>query len=360
MMQVAVIMAGGYGERFWPKSRVSRPKQLLKIFSDHTMIRETFLRLNTFLSNEQIFVVTGREFKDKVAQEIPELDIENFIIEPFRRDTAAAIGLSVIFVEKRYPGAVMLICASDHIIKDLLHFRDVVTNGYKIAKTTSCLLTLGIQPTEIETGYGYIEIGDMINQEGNTEAYEVKQFIEKPNYEKAAQYVENGSFLWNSGMFIWETQTLLEEMSKHMPELYSGVLEIGEVLGKRQEENVIDKVFRSLKKISIDYGLMEKSKNILCVKATFQWDDVGSWSSLYRCLNVNKENNIQSGQVLTVDTSNSIILGDSNTLIGVVGVKDIIIIKTRDAILICNKSEDQKVKQLIKKIEHEKSFHKFL
>ncbi|MDH4127342.1 MAG: mannose-1-phosphate guanylyltransferase [Spirochaetota bacterium] len=360
MKEVAVIMAGGYGERFWPMSRISKPKQLLKIFSDNSMIRETFLRVNSFLSASQIFIVTGKEHQVKIANDIPEMHVENFIIEPCRRDTAAAIALSAIYVEKRYPGAVMLICAADHLIKDIMMFRNIITNAFKIAKSTSCLLTLGITPSRIETAYGYIEIGDLISQESSTEAYEVKQFIEKPNYTKAAQYIEMKTFLWNSGMFIWETQTLLEEISKYLPEHYSGMLEIGEFIGSRQEENIKEKVFETLPKISIDYGIMEKSKNILCIKTTFQWDDIGSWSSIYRCLNTNEDNNIQSGQVLTVNTKDSIILGDNSTLIGVVGVKDLIIIKTRDALLICNKNDDQKVKDLVKMIEKNESLNKFL
>ncbi len=360
MTKVAVIMAGGHGERFWPMSRLSRPKQFLKIFSDHSMIRETFLRLCSILPADQIFIVTGGEFKDRILGELPEMDEDNVIVEPSRRDTAAAIALSAIHIESRYPAATMLICASDHIIPDLVSFKNVIDSGFKIAKDTSCLLTIGIQPSRPETAYGYIETGDTISQADGVNAYEVKQFVEKPDYNRAVQYLDSGNFLWNSGMFIWETQTLLEELSIHLPEIYSGILEIGECLGKRDQEEVTLKVFEELPRISIDYGLMEKSKNILCITGTFSWDDVGSWSSLYRCLNTDDNNNIQSGQVLSINTKDSIILGDQKTLIGVVGVKDLIIVKTRDAILICNKSDEQKVKDLVKEIQDDDSLHNFL
>ncbi len=360
MTQVAVIMAGGYGERFWPMSRLSRPKQFLKIFSDHSMVRETFLRLLSILPAEQIFVVTGGEFKDRILGELPEMDENNIIIEPCRRDTAAAIALSAIHIEKQYPAAVMLIVASDHIIPDLVQFKSVIDSGFKIAKDTSCLLTIGIQPARPETAYGYIEIGDTISHIDGVDAYEVKQFVEKPDYNRSVQYIEAGNFLWNSGMFIWETQTFLDELSIHLPELYSGILEIGECLGKKDEGKVILKVFEGLSRISIDYGLMEKCKNILCITGTFSWDDVGSWSSLYRCLNKDDDNNIRSGQVLSIDTKDSIILGDQSTLIGVVGVKDLIIVKTRDAILICHKNDEQKVKDLVMKIQNDDSLHNFL
>ena len=235
MTQVAVIMAGGHGERFWPMSRSSKPKQLLKIFSDHSMIRETYLRLKAFLPDEHIFIVAGRDFKDQILSELPELDNDNYIVEPFRRDTAAAIALSAIYVEKKIPGAVMLICASDHLISDVNLFKDIVTNGYKIAKATSCLLTLGIKPTRNETGYGYIEVGDKISEEKDTEAYEVKQFVEKPDYLKAAQYVEKGNFFWNSGMFIWRTETIINEIKQHMPDLYEGLIQIRDQINFMRE-----------------------------------------------------------------------------------------------------------------------------
>ncbi|MDH5682809.1 MAG: mannose-1-phosphate guanylyltransferase, partial [Spirochaetota bacterium] len=302
MTEVAVIMAGGYGERFWPMSRLNKPKQFLKVFSDHSMIRETYIRLENFLPPERIFIVTGEEYLEQTVKELPELSETNFIIEPFRRDTAAAIALSAIYVEKRFPGATMLICAADHIIKDVLQFRTIVQSGFKIARDTSCLLTLGIEPARPDTAYGYIEVGDVISEISGTGAYEVKRFVEKPDYSTAARYVDQGNFFWNSGMFIWEAQTLLEELSKHLPEHHMGMLEISESLGSPSEENVKRKVFEGLQKISIDYGIMEKSKNILCIKSTFDWDDVGSWTSLYRCLNVDDNNNIQSGKVMALNS----------------------------------------------------------
>ena len=235
-----------------------------------------------------------------------------------------------------------------------------IDNAYQIAKSTSCIITIGIQPSRVETSYGYIEIGYEISQESGTNAYEVKQFIEKPQYSKANQYIQSGNYLWNSGIYIFETQTFLEELSKYLPEIYSATLEIADSIGHYNEESVKEKLFENFPKISIDYGIMEKSRNILCIKGSFQWDDISTWSSTYRCLNSDENNNIISGQVISIDTSDTIILGDKNTLIGAVGLKDLVIIKTPDAILICNKNNEHKLKELIKSISEEENYKNFL
>ena len=360
MTDVAVILAGGDGGRFWPLSRKSKPKQLLKIYSNYTMVRETFLRLNHFMATDKIFIVTSQPYIEKIAQDVPEIPPENYIIEPLSKDTAAAIALATIYIQRRYPASTMVICPSDHIINEIFLFEETLKNGFNIAKETACLLTIGISPDRIETAYGYIQTGDIISKQRRTEAFEVKEFVEKPDYNHAAGYIEKGNYLWDSGIFIWDTQTVLEELSKFMPLLYSGMLEISDHLGTENEDQIKAKVFQSLEKTSISYGLLEKSKNILCIKAEFKWDDIGSWSSLYRCLQSDDDNNIQSGNVMTHDTKESIIIGDNNSLIGVIGLKDVIIIKARNAILICNKHEDQKVKELLQQIIEKETLEDYL
>ncbi len=360
MTQVAVIMAGGGGERFWPMSRSSHPKGFLKLFSENSMIRETFLRLRYFLSADRIFVVTSKDYTDKIHEEIPEIKPENIITEPFPRDTASAIGLAAITIQKYFPDAIMFICASDHLIKDHKSFKSYIEQGYKIVKQKSCLLTMGILPIRPEIGYGYIEIDDVQSDSNIYKTYSVKQFVEKPDFNTACQYLRMGNYLWNSGMFIFKVETILDEISQHMPELYQGLINIKHSLNTSNQNQVIENVFNSLKKISIDYGIMEKTNNLLCLKLDLNWDDVGSWTSLSRCLIGNSDNNILNGNVLTKDSKDSVILGDNESVIAVIGLDNIIVVKTKDAFLVCNKSSEQEIKKILGDMKESDNLKPFL
>lgn len=359
MDQVAVIMAGGSGERFWPASRSSHPKQFLKLFSDHSMIRETFLRLNRFINRDKIFIVASQNLISKIKTEIPELLPDRLIIEPFGRDTAAAIGLSTLYVQRYYPHSVLLICASDHLIKEEKLFESVVNLGFTISESESVIVTLGISPDRPETSYGYIELGELFH-DGEIKLFRVKRFREKPNIETAKLFLKEGSFLWNSGMFIFKTSLMLEEIALHLPNLFEGLTKIERHIGKEDEEKIKQQVFEGLSKISIDFGVMEKSSRILCIQAQFSWDDVGSWNSLARLFPKDKQDNISLGKVITHNTQNSIIVGDNQTVVSVVGLNDVIVIKTQDAVLVCHKNADQEIKEVLKKMKEDNYFQGFL
>ncbi len=360
MNQIAVIMAGGSGERFWPMSRSNKPKQFLKLVSKSSMIRESFLRLKTFLPIENIFIVTGDKFYHNILEEVPELNKDNIIIEPFARDTAAAIGLSISYIDKKFSNSVVLVCPSDHMIADHSKFISTIVNGFNTAYNNSCIVILGINPSKPETAYGYIELGELFNNLNDVGIYKVKRFVEKPDYNTATQYIKAKRFLWNSGMFIFKTDSMLAEMNKHMPALAEGVKEINSAIGSHNEDQVKHRVFSRVDKLSIDYGIMEKTNNILCIKSSFDWDDVGSWTSINRWIPSNEDGNIALGQVISHNTKDSIIIGDNKSMVAVVGMRDVIVVKGDNGFLVCAKNSDQDIKKVLAKLKQNESFDNFL
>lgn len=339
----AVIMAGGVGSRFWPRSKKKTPKQMLQIFGENTMIQDTVSRLNGLVDTQNILVITNKLQKEGICEQLPQIPSDNVIEEPFGRNTAACIGLASIIIEKRDKDAVMIVLPADHIIRDKEAFHKVLKNAIEFAYKSGGLLTIGITPTRPETGYGYIQIDD---KEIAQNIYKVFTFAEKPNYATAVRFLESGDFMWNSGMFIWRTDSILEEMKVHMPDLFESLESIKKSFGKSDFESVLTNLYGQLKKISIDYGVMEKSNKVYLTKGSFNWSDVGSWEEVYQLSEKDNNGNSISGQVYS-DMSVDSYIYSPNKFTAVIGVENLIIINTDEALLICRRDNCQDVKKVV-------------
>lgn len=351
MKTTAVIMAGGKGERFWPKSRSNFPKQFLSLTSDgKTMIQLTAERLLPLVSYDDMYIVTNKNHIKLVEEQLPDIPNENILAEPVAKNTAPAIGLSATIIQQKYDDAVMLVLPSDHLIKQKQMFLDTLKTAINVAKEGKNLVTIGITPTYPETGYGYINFGQSNFSEKYSNVYKVERFVEKPNVEKAKEYLESGNYIWNSGMFVWKTSTILKNFKHLLPDIYEGLIDIKESIGKNDFDDVLYDKFNNFKAESIDYAIMEKASNIYTIPGTFGWDDVGSWLALERISKTNEYGNSVTGNVITINTENSIISG-TDKLIATVGIEDLIVVDTEDAILICSKECAQDVKKIIENLK---------
>jgi len=354
-MITGVIMAGGKGERFWPKSRIKMPKQFLKLYGDKTMIQQTADRLKRLMPIENIFVVTNIDYAGLISDQIPELPTENILIEPMGKNTAACIGLAAIHTERLDTDSIMVVVPSDHVIKDEETYLGVLKAAIEKAKAGNNLVTIGIKPQHPETGYGYINFKKITNEIfHNNPVHKVERFVEKPDYDTAVKYVESGDYLWNSGMFIWKTSTILNAIKEYMPQLYSALNVIREHFDSDEIEKILYEEYSKLESISIDYGIMEKAKNVYVVPGDFGWDDVGSWTSIERLYEKDENDNVIKGNVVSVDTKKCIITG-SDKLIATLGIEDVIIVDTEDALLICSKDKAQNVKEVLNELREKKS-----
>ena len=346
MKTTAVIMAGGKGERFWPKSRGSFPKQFLSLTDDgKTMIQHTVLRILPLVDYEDIFIVTNKSYIELIKEQLPEVPAENILAEPKACNTAPCIGFAASIINHKYEDAIMLVLPSDHLIKFEEMYIDTMKQATEIAKDDSNLVTIGITPTYPETGYGYINFGRDANAQYQG-AYIVKHFVEKPDIDKAKEYLTSGQYLWNSGMFVWKLSTIMERFETLLPDIYNGVIAIKKAVGTKEYEQVLHRCFTEFKPESIDYGIMERSERIYTIPGSFGWDDVGNWLALERINKTNDSGNMVRGDVITIDTKDSIIMGEKK-LIAVVGLEDVVIVDTDDALLICAKDATQDVKKVI-------------
>ncbi len=353
MKRVAVIMAGGAGERFWPLSRQRYPKQLLKIAGNRSMLRAALERIRPLVSPEHTFIVTGRHLKPAIEEAATELPRENVIGEPEGKNTAACLALACAAVRARFPqerDTVMVVLTADHFIRDTQAYADDCSEAIAYAESHDALVTFGIPPERPETGYGYIELGEAI--EGFPRMHRVKCFREKPVLATARQFMESGRFLWNSGMFVWRTAVLEEAFRRYLPRMHAQIPAMAEALASSNVE-ALAAAFEPLEKISIDVGVMEKAENVAVVKATFDWDDIGTWGSLARLLPRDANNNVLFGNAVAFKSENSIIYstadaqcGEGPIVVGL-GLKDMIVVHTPDAILVLSASETQHVKDVV-------------
>lgn len=349
----AVIMAGGEGTRFWPRSRRSHPKQFLNIFGTGTMLQQAYNRIRPSFPPDKILVVTMALSCGQVAEQLPELPKENIIAEPLGRNTAPCVGLAALFIKKRQPDAVMVVLAADHLIQNEPEFRDVIEVAVNYARKTEYIVTLGIQPTHAETGYGYIKMGEPLADSPGNQIYEVMRFTEKPNRTLAREFMETGGFLWNSGMFVWRVDTLLSLIKNHYPELDQGLEMIEASLDTIRQDDTIKKVYEGLTSISIDYALMEKAQKVAVIPCNFGWNDVGSWRSLEDLITPDDHGNVTIGPFLQKDSSNCII-SSPDKVVAAIGLKDFIVVTSEDAILICPKERHQEVKDIVELIKAKK------
>ncbi|UCB45118.1 MAG: mannose-1-phosphate guanylyltransferase [Spirochaetota bacterium] len=358
-MDHIVIMAGGKGERFWPRSTKALPKQFQRIVSDRTMIQETFNRVYPEYDKEHISVVLGESLVPCLQEQLPILERRSIIVEPIGRNTAAAIGLAAVHIKKEDPEAVMIVLTADHVIKPKAAFLAVLEAASDIARKGH-IVTFGIIPERAATEYGYIELGKKLEKSHGLGVFIVKKFTEKPDEKTARSFVQSGYYLWNSGMFAFRVQDMLNAMEQHMPALYSSLKAIGESIGRKDEDKVKRNQFESIENISIDYGIMERVSNIACIKTNFYWDDIGSWSSIARHRKQEKEGNITEGNVVVIDSKNNIVLGDREEVISIIGVHDLVIVKQDNKLLICNKSSDQNIKEALKLMSQDRKLSRYL
>ena len=341
----ALIMAGGTGSRLWPRSRTRHPKQFLDLTGSTTMLQQAQSRIEPLIQPDTTLVATNDSYVDIVLKQVPALPPENVLGEPKGRGTAPAIGLAAVHIRKRDPDAVMAVLTADHLIAKEDEFRQGLKAAADIARE-GWLVTLGITPNYPETGYGYIERGDFLGNVGEFEGYRVARFVEKPDLEDAQSYLESGNYAWNSGMFIWRVDRILDEMSQHMPELYKGLIEIEEAIGTPEERGVLKKVFPLLPSETIDYGIMEKAEKVAMLPVDIGWDDVGSWSAVYDVLPKDLNGNVVVGNHLSPDSKNTLIYSPKR-MVATIGMQDMIVVDTDDVLLICPRDRAQDVKTLV-------------
>lgn len=353
-MITSLIMAGGKGERFWPKSRTNLPKQFLNISGNKSMIQQAVARLERLMDIQQIFIVTNELYAELISAQIPHLPIDNIIIEPVGRNTAPCIALSTLHIEERYPGSTIIVLPSDHIIKNESEFVDILRTATKVAERGENIVTLGISPSYPETGYGYIESSDDKALVSGLEVHQVKRFVEKPNLQTAESYLNAGKYYWNSGMFIWQSTTIIKCFEKHMPELYDVMLTIKSIKNAGASLNIVHNEFMKMPEESIDYGIMEKADNIYVIPCKFGWDDVGSWTALDRINDRDDFGNVIKGNILNIDTKRCIIESNNGKLVATLGIEDLIVVDTEDVTLICSKEKAQEMKLLLKELRVQK------
>ena len=349
----ALILAGGSGERFWPLSRRARPKQLLRLISKKTLLEETVARLDGLVSRERILILTNTEQETTVRKLLTGFPSENVIGEPAKRDTAAAVALGTGWVAARDHAAIMAVLPADHVIANRAAFQETLALAAEAAEETGELVTVGIKPTWACPGFGYIEQGKPVHlrdRSNKDSIHRVERFREKPNPDLAESFLRKGNFRWNAGMFVWSVPTVLSEFNRHAPELADF---ISQLRGPEDFEKVVHTRFSKLPRISFDYAIMEKADRVLVVEATFDWDDIGTWRAVANYFKKDEQENAANCAVTAIDSTNNIIFDQDGTTIALLGVHNLIVVRTGDAVLVCHRHQAEKIKNLIGKLPPE-------
>src|SRR2546425_7463269 len=348
----ALILAGGSGERFWPLSRRNRPKQLLRLVSERTLLEKTIARLEGLVPSDRILILTNVDQEKAVRDLLKAFPKQNIIAEPAKRDTAAAVALGAGWIAGRDHAATMLVLPADHVIVDRAAFQDTMRTAAAAAEETGALVIIGIKPTWACPGFGYIEQGEQVrlHGEGKIAVHRVVRFREKPNVDLAESFLRKGNFRWNAGMFVWSVPTVLSEFNRHSPELADF---ISQVRAPGTLDKVLRERFSKLPQISFDYAIMEKADRVLVVEASFDWDDVGSWQAVARYFKNDEQSNAANCALTAVNSSNNIIFNEEGTTVALLGVHNLIVVRTRDAVLVCHRHEAEKIKNLIGKLPPE-------
>lgn len=338
------ILAGGSGTRLWPLSRKRRPKQMLALLSDRSLIQETVDRVAPLVPMDHVYVVTERSQAADIRAQLPELPAENLIAEPVQRGTAGAIALAALTIRRRAPTAVMASLHSDHLIPDAEAFRRALVAAVRHARRGERLMTLGVTPTFASTQLGYVQLGEPLGEEDGLAVYAVRRFVEKPDRQRARAYVDSGEYLWNSGLFVWRVDTILECFEQLLPDILAPLSRAGPA--------EIEQVYPTIPQETIDVGIMERATKVGVVPASFGWSDIGSWAELLDALPKGEDGNVVRGQHLGLDSRRSLIYAGSR-LVATIGVEDLIVVETPDAVLVCPRSRAQDVKKLVERLQAE-------
>jgi mannose-1-phosphate guanylyltransferase len=364
-----IIMAGGRGERFWPLSREKMPKQLLTLLGKKSFLQEAVERVLPLVPAKNIFVITNTAQLPEVRKQLPKIPKDNLVAEPMGRDTCAAVTLGAALVGARSTTGVMAVLPADHVIPDAKKFQQILGDAFDLAARGQAIVTIGIKPTEPATGYGYIRVGNELPapdgvKRYKTTFYKAEQFVEKPNFETALEYVNSGQYRWNAGMFVWSFITVTNGLEKHQPEMFAACQRWFKVAGNPAKlAKVLAKEYPEVKKVSIDYALMEKAQNVICADGAFEWDDLGAWPALARHIKQDAEGNAAVADFIHVDGARNIIFDartKNRTPIAVVGLRDSILVQTDDAVLLAHKSQAQKIKELVKKLAEDAKLKKLV
>jgi mannose-1-phosphate guanylyltransferase len=345
-MKYAVIMAGGIGTRFWPASRKEHPKQFLDIFGDGTLIQNTVARLQGLVPPERCLVVTHERYVEKTQKQLPAVPEENILAEPISRNTAPCITYAATTLAQRDPDATMAVLPADHVIGDVAQFHDTLDVAFDAARQRDALVTIGIEPTYPATGYGYIQYdGAADESDAALQAYPVRTFAEKPDQSTAERFIDAGDFLWNSGMFIWRADTILDQVERHLPDAYEAFAPIREAESEVDTET-LTQAFQNSPRISIDYGVMEQADTVYVVPGTFDWNDVGDWRAVYDLSDKDEHGNVIEGNVIVQDSSRCLVQTEDR-LVVLVGIHDKVVVDSGDAVLVCDRENAQQVKQVV-------------
>jgi len=341
------IMAGGVGSRFWPSSTEDKPKQFLDILGiGKSLLRITFDRCIKIVDAQNVLVVTNERYKDLVKQHLPEILDKNIITEPSRNNTAPCVALTALHIQAENPDAVFAVLPSDHVIEKTEAYLAKLTEAFEFARNNEAIVTLGIQPTRPDTGYGYIELGNK-----NEGIYKVESFREKPNHETAEQYLASGNYLWNAGMFIWSVKTILNSFEKNEPSILSVLQQSVDKFGTEDQQKYINEVYPQTKSISVDYAILEKAENVFTIPADIGWSDLGTWSSLHAFLDKDVNNNVVQANISQIDeVKDSLIVAQNERIIVIKGLENYIVVDEPGALLIYPKDQEQEIKGVVKKL----------
>ncbi|GAB5410512.1 MAG: mannose-1-phosphate guanylyltransferase [Balneolaceae bacterium] len=361
-MVYAVIMAGGSGTRFWPKSTKALPKQFLNLFGKGTMIQNTAERIQEIIPQERIMVVTNESYVSIVKEQLPKVPVENIVGEPVAKNTAPCVAIAAELLNKKDPNAVMVVLPADHHITEPERFNEILRSAVTKAESGEHLVTIGINPSSPETGFGYINSESATKEVfGGNEVYPVQAFTEKPDALTAQNFVDSGNYFWNSGMFIWKASTVLKEIEKQLPEMYEEVKASSPELYESTHAAAIKDFYYACESISIDYGIMENAESVFVVPGEFGWNDVGSWTAVYELAEKNgKGNSVQTLNATFAEAEGNLVLSSGEKMISLVGVENVAVVETETAILVCNLKKAQGVKEIVEQLKSASDLNKFL
>jgi mannose-1-phosphate guanylyltransferase len=352
----AVIMAGGRGERFWPMSTSKRPKQLLSLLGEKTLLAMAVERLNGLIPPERIFVITNAEIVEASRKAAPDLLPENVIGEPFGRDTAAVCALASAIVRRKAPDGAFCILTADQLMENVNVFQNTLKQGLFRALEQDVIITIGIKPAFPATGFGYIEAGKATGTEDEIDFFTVERFVEKPDHRTAVQYVNAGNYFWNAGMFIWSVETVRNSLRKFVPNLLELADEMEKyATGTPEFDKKLEEEYSKLEKISVDYAIMEKADNIQMIKGVFEWDDVGSWNAIENHLDKTEDNNVVIGECISMDSSDNIVVSEDGLTV-LIGVNDLVVVKVDGVTMVCEKSKAQDIKKMVALVKDKGNF----